>query len=283
MSNIFSTMDISKIIIVLILTIVPSILLFSLILYSDRKSKEPLLMILICVFSGAFTICLSLLLDKLVLKFNIISGALFTSTRSYSIYRILILAAVEEYSKVLVLYLFLFKNRSYDDIFDGFVYSSITALSFSLVETFLYVFNEQTYADMSSLAVLRNFTAIPLHLVCGICMGYFLSLEKFAKFRKRKLLNMALALLVPTLIHTVYNTFFSIVSLTDGSVVSVLVVILFVLSIYAIGIVFIMKTNMLNKIFISDGVYPKRKQYLMTKKDFLFKEGDNLQEVNLTS
>ena len=276
MNDIISTLGISKLIIILILTILPSVILFSLILYSDRKSREPLLMILICAFSGAFTICLSLLLDKLVLKFNLLGGGLFTDANSYSIYRILIFAFVEEYSKVLVLYLFLFKNKSYDDIFDGFVYSSITALSFSLVETFLYVINEQTYADMSSLAVLRNFTAIPLHLVCGISMGYFLSLEKFSKSKKRKLWNMALALLVPTTIHTVYNVFFSIVSLTDTSVVYALVIILFVLSIYLIGIMFIWKTRLLNRIFVSNGVYPKRKRYLMTKNDFMLKESEKL-------
>lgn len=272
MSTLFSTLDISKLIIVLVLTIVPSILLFSLILYSDRKSKEPLLMILICVFSGAFTICLSLILDKLIIKYNLVGGAgLVMNSNSYSVYKILLLAAAEEYSKLLILYLFLFKNKSYDDIFDGFVYSSITALSFSLVETFIYVFNESTYADMSSLAVLRNFTAIPLHLVCGISMGYFISLEKFSKVKSRKFLNMFLALMVPTAIHTVYNVFFSMVSLTDNNILSVLVIILFVLSVYFVGFVFILKTNMLNKVFISNSIYPKRKQYLMTKDEFLYK------------
>ena len=279
MSEIISTLGVSKLIIILLLTILPSVILFSVILYSDRKSKEPLLMILICAFSGAFTICLSLLLDKLVLKFNLLSGGLFTDANSYNIYRIMIFAFIEEYSKVLILYLFLFKNKNYDDIFDGFVYSSITALSFSLVETFLYVMNEQTYADMSSLAVLRNFTAIPLHLVCGIAMGYFLSLEKFSKKKSKKLLNMALALLVPTAIHTVYNVFFSIVSLTDVSVVYALVIILFVLSIYLIGIVFIWKIRMLNKIFVNNGEYPKRKKYLMTKNDFIMKDRETVYDT----
>ena len=222
--NMFVGLTIAQIITVITITILPSVLMFSLIMYSDRKSKEPLLMILICVFSGAFTICLSLILDKLIIKYNLVGGAgLVMNSNSYSVYKILLLAAAEEYSKLLILYLFLFKNKSYDDIFDGFVYSSITALSFSLVETFIYVFNESTYADMSSLAVLRNFTAIPLHLVCGISMGYFISLEKFSKVKSKKFLNMFLALIVPTIIHTVYNVFFSMVSLTDNNILSVLV------------------------------------------------------------
>ena len=39
--GIFSELTVVEIIIVLAITILPSILMFSLIMYSDRKSKEP--------------------------------------------------------------------------------------------------------------------------------------------------------------------------------------------------------------------------------------------------
>lgn len=273
MSNVLSILDYPKLTVVLLLTILPSILLLMLILYSDRKSREPLLMILICVFSSAFTISLSLLLDKLIVKFHLINGDLFTSVNAYSVYRILMLAGVEEYAKLLILYLFLFKNKSFDDIYDGFVYSSIIALSFSLVETFMYVFTESTYQDMTSLAVLRNFTAIPLHVACGIVMGYFVSLEKFSKTKSNKIKNMVCALLIPTFIHTVYNVFFSVVSLSNTSNMSLIIIILFVLSIYFIGIMFILRTSDLNKIFITNGSYPEKYSYLMRKNEFVYEKG----------
>ena len=269
MSNALAVLDFPRLIIVVLATIVPSLLLLSLILYSDRRSREPLLMILICVFSGAFTICMSLLLDKIILKLHLVSNDLFTNINSYSVYKILMLAGVEEYCKLLVLYLFLYRNKAFDDIYDGFVYSSIIALSFSLIETFMYVFNEGTYADMTSLAVLRNFTAIPLHITCGIIMGYFVSLEKFSKNHKKKFINMALALLIPTVVHTIYNTFFSAITLASSSIYSIIVIVLFVLSIYFIGMHFIMKTNKLNQIFITNGYYPKKYDYLMIKSDRL--------------
>lgn len=270
MSNVLAILDYPKLTVVLLLTIVPSILLLMLILYSDRKSREPLLMILICIFSGAFTICVSLLLDKIILKAHLIGGDLFTDVNSYSVYRILMLAGVEEYAKLLILYIFLYRNKDYDDIYDGFVYSSIIALSFSLVETFMYVFTESTYQDMTSLAVLRNFTAIPLHITCGIVMGYFISLEKFSKNRKKKFTNMICALFVPTMIHSVYNIFFSVVSFTNASTVSVFTIILFILSIYFIGIMFILKINSLNKVFINNGYYPEQYKYLMRKNEFSY-------------
>lgn len=274
MGNI-ANLETSRIIIVLLLTLVPSILLLMLILYSDRKSREPVLMILICAFSGAFTICLSLIIDKLILKAHLIGGDLFTSANSYSIFRILMLAGVEEYAKLFMLYLFLYRNKSYDDIFDGFVYSSIIALSFSLVETVMYVLSEGTFGDMTSLAILRNLTAIPLHLTCGISMGYFVSLEKFSKNRRRKVINMALALVIPTIIHTIYNVFFSVVSFSNTTVTSIIVIVLFVLSIYFIGIMFVVRTNALNKVFVRNGLYPKKYSYLMIKNEFAFKESGN--------
>lgn len=273
--NLLQRVDPSKLIIVLLLTILPSVFLFSMILYSDRKSKEPLLLILICIFSGAFTICFSLIIDKLLLKYNFVIGNQISTIQSYNLFRIFVFAAVEETCKMLVLMLFLYRNRNYDDIFDGFVYASIIALSFSLVETVLYVLKEKTFSDMSSLALLRNFTSIPLHVVCGIVMGYFISLCKFAKLKKKKILNISLALLTPIFIHTVYNLFFElsyVSSATDESGKSMVVIILFVLSIYFVGIVFILKTNLLNKIYVSNGVYPKRKNYLMTKNEFIIRE-----------
>ena len=272
MGDIFEVLDIPKLISVLLLTIVPSILLFSLILYSDRKSREPVYLILICVFSGIFTICLSLLVDRLLVKTHFVVGNLITNANSYSIYKIVILASVEEYAKIMALYLFLYKNKAYDDIYDGFVYSSIIALSFSLIETFIYVFNEGTYADMTSLAILRNFTSIPLHLVCGVTMGHFVSLEKFSKTKKMKIVNLILSVFVPVLIHSLYNTFFSMVSISTGSLTSTFIILFFILSIYFVGIYFIYKTSKLNSIFIRNGEYKKKYRYLMTKDDYLIKE-----------
>ena len=272
MGNIFEVLDFSKLLIVLLITLLPSVLMLSMILYSDRKSREPIPMILICILSGAFTICFSLVIDKLILTLNLIDASMFPSQNSYSVYRIMVLAGVEEYAKLLILHLFLYKNKSYDDIYDGFVYSSIIALSFSLIETIMYVFREPTFSDMTSLAILRNFTSIPLHIVCGVVMGYFVSLQKFSRTKGRKWLNLLFSLFIPTLIHTTYNVFFSIVLMDVSSIVTIIVVILFVLSIYFIGVMVILKTSALNNIFINNGYYNKHYKFLMRKNDYIYEK-----------
>lgn len=266
----FHGLSLSDTIIILILSLVPTFVMLFLILYSDRKSREPLILILICLFSGIFTICLSLLLGQIVLpNLNIISTGLFDST-SFSLFRILILAMIEEYSKLFVLYIFISHNSSFDDIYDGFVYSSIIALSFAGMETLVYVFNEQTFAQMSSLAVLRDFTTIPLHLVCGIIMGYYVAIERFSKSKNYKIRKIAKSLLVPTFVHTIYNSFFSFfILIFKDSQYLLIIMIIFVLSIYAIGIMYIFRTKKLNDIFINSGNYPKKYNYLMNRKEYI--------------
>lgn len=290
----FHGLGFSDIVLILILSLVPSIVMLFLILYSDRKSREPLILILICLFSGIFTICLSLLLGQIILpSLNVISTGLFDST-SFNLFRILILAMIEEYSKLFVLYIFISHNSSFDDIYDGFVYSAIIALSFAAMETLVYVFNEQTLNEMSSLAVLRDFTTIPLHLVCGIIMGYYVAIEKFSKNKVYKVRKIAKSLLIPTFIHTIYNSFFSFfILLFKDSQYFLIIMIIFVLSIYSIGIIYIIKTRKLNDIFIKSDNYPKKYNYLMNRKEYInqindpdvynyqkmlynFSEGDNL-------
>lgn len=267
----FNGLTVAEIIVVLAITILPSIFLFTLIMYSDRKSKEPISMVLVAVFSGIFTICISLLIDKYILRSNFFNN-LFSTYNVLNLTRISILALVEEFAKLTALYVFLSHSKKYDDIYDGFVYSSIIALSFALIETFLYVIKEDSYTVMSSLALLRNFTTIPLHITCGIVMGYYMSISKFSRSKEKKYSLLVKGLIIPMIIHTTYNIFFSIISDTNSTMMyNLLIISLFVLSIYLIGILYIVKINDLNKIFINNRIYPKKFRFLMNKREYILK------------
>lgn len=270
--DIFDNLNLFELIGVLILSLVPTIILLSLILISDRKSREPLPLLLVCIFSCFFTISFSMLLGKIILpQLDVFKDTIF-NLESFSVVKITILAMIEEYSKLMVLYVFMSHNRKFDDIYDGFVYSSLIALSFACMETVLYVFNEGTYQDMTSLAVLRDISTIPLHLVCGIVMGYYVAIERFSKTKYFKIKKILKSILVPTLIHTVYNCFFSLtmINLRTKSY-AIIIIFLFIFSIYGIGITYLKKIVDLNKIFIHDGKYPKRYNYLMIRNEFLNK------------
>lgn len=270
--SIFDSLSLFQLMGVLILSLVPIIILLTLVLYSDRKSREPFYLILVCIFSGFFTISLSMILGKLLLpQLDVFRDKIF-SLETFNVFRIAVLAMIEEISKLIVLYVFMAHNKKFDDIYDGFVYSSIIALSFAGMETILYVFNEPTYQDMTSLAVLRNFSTVPLHLVCGIVMGYYVAVERFSKKNSSKIRKISKSLIVPTFIHTVYNCFFSLtmINLTSKPY-ALIIIILFLVSVYLIGIEYLEKIVEVNKIFMSNGEYPKHYSYLMTQKEFLEK------------
>lgn len=267
--SIFENLNLFQLLGVLILSLVPTIILLSLVLYSDRKSREPIPLIIICIISGVFTISFSMLIGKIALpQLNIFRDTILNA-ESFSIFKIAVLAMIEEYSKLIVLYVFMAHNKKFDDIYDGFVYASIIALSFAGMETILYVFNETTYQDMTSLAVLRNFSTVPLHLVCGIAMGYYVAIERFSKTKFNKIRKIAKSILVPTFIHTVYNCFFSLTMINlNSKSYALIIILLFLLSIYAIGVEYLKKIIELNKLFISNSKYPKEYEFLMNKDEF---------------
>ena len=247
------------------LSLLTTVIFIALILYSDRKSREPAYMIFLSLVSCIFTICLSLILGQVLLpKLEIISSGLFDYGTT-NIIKIIMLALVEEYSKLVVLYLFISKNSNFDDVYDGFVYSSLIALSFAALESLIYVFSEPNIDNMTSLAILRGITTVPLHLICGISMGYFMGKEKFTWGTKARARNLALCLLFPTFLHFIYNfTLANIIRRYLNSPLLTIVIVLFFLPFYIIGVIFIDKTKVLNKKFKNNEHYKN----LMTNEEY---------------
>lgn len=258
-------MSLIKYILVFFLSIITTIIFTSAILYSDRKSKEPIYMIIICLMSGVFTICLALLLGQIILpNLEVISSGLFSYNTNNSI-KILVLALVEEYSKLVILYLFISKNKNFDDIYDGFVYSALIALSFGVMESLIYVFSESSFFSMTSLAIIRSITTLPLHLICGIIMGYYVGIEKFSFGTKTRIFNLFKALLFPTIIHFLYNFIISKIILNIKSdIMFVLYIIIFFIPIIIICILYIKNSKKLNYKYINNIKYKN----LMTKEEY---------------
>ena len=257
-------MDILNYISVIFLSIFTTVIFTYLILHSDKKSPEPLYMIMLALVSCIFTISLSLILGQILLpKLEIISSGLFDYKTS-NIVKIIVLALVEEYSKLLVLYLFISKSKHFDDVYDGFVYSSLIALSFAVFENLYYVSSE-SITTMKSLAIIRSFTTVPLHLMCGISMGYFIGREKFSWGTSKRILYLLMSLIFPTFLHFTYNfTFTNIVNRYINSDMLIIMVMIFFIPFYIISIIFINKTRFLNNKFINN----ERYKNLMTKEEY---------------
>src|SRR5690625_3781993 len=83
--------------IVLLFSLVPSLLLVGFVLYTDRKRKEPSKNIIICLLSGILTVALAGYLEELVMPYF-----------SNNVILTYVWAFIEEISKILIFFLFIF-------------------------------------------------------------------------------------------------------------------------------------------------------------------------------
>lgn len=173
--------------------------------------------------------------------------------------------------------LFIFDNKHYDDIYDGVVYMMLIALSFAGLENIMYAFSESTVSSSISLALMRDFTTVPLHVICGIVIGYFVSLGNFSKDKTKKYINFSLAILFASLIHGTFNNlmaFLGNLNIDYNNSFQVLLMqalplILIMLVLFIIAIKFSKKAIMINKIYMDNGVYDEKHNYLMTHLEYL--------------
>lgn len=242
--------------VIMLCSIVPALSLITYILYSDRQSKEPPNNVLICLLSGFLTIGISLFLQNQVSN----SGLLFLSD--------FLAPLIEEFSKIGIFILFIFDNKDYDDIFDAIVYMSLIALSFAFFENIAYSLNEISFETGVSLAIIRDFVTIPLHIVCGVVSGYFLALGTFSKKQTMKFLNIILALLVSTAIHFAFNTSITLINDIQNNTLSSFFILLLVATLISLMIAVIKENIKLNKAFMKNNISQKLYSYVMNKKEF---------------
>lgn len=112
-------------------------------------------------------------------------------------------ALVEEFSKWLVLMIFVWKNQNFDYRYDGIVYAVSASMGFAALENILYVISYGT-----GVSIARAIFAIPGHATFGVFMGFFLSRAKTFWIDNKafgKIIYQLLALFIPMLIHGCYD------------------------------------------------------------------------------
>ena len=252
---------------VLIFSLVPTLLLVAFVLYTDRKSREPVKNVVLCLLSGILTISVAGYFENLVMPY-------FSNNTILTF----IWAFIEELSKIAIFFLFIFDNKHYDDIYDGIIYMMLIALSFARLENNRYAFSESTINDSISLALMRDFTTVPLHVICGIVIGYFMSLGSFSKSKDKKIINFSLAIVVPSLIHGSFNflmNFLGNLKIDYNNSIQVLLfeilpLLVIMISLFYLAAKVSKKALSLNKTFINNEQYDKKHNYLMTNEEYLY-------------
>ncbi len=189
------------------------VLIIALYLYSrDKYEKEPFSMLMKAMIGGIIIIIPAILIElwlgNLAVDFfplREIQGQYdfkFIGNASelvyYNLYQSFAVASfTEETLKILIFFLIIWKNKNFNEFFDGIIYASYIALGFAAVENIFYVLQMG-----QGTGVLRAFTAVPGHALFGVTMGYYLGL---AKFNTKKAYYIFMAILMPILLHGVYD------------------------------------------------------------------------------
>lgn len=106
---------------------------------------------------------------------------------------------VEESFKFMFFFLYIWKNRNFNEMYDGIVYSVFISLGFATFENLAYVLSTGF-----STAVIRSLTAVPAHALFAVTMGYYLGIARFANLRYRRK-YIILGLIIPVLLHGIYD------------------------------------------------------------------------------
>lgn len=180
--------------------LIPAAALLAFIYWKDRKSPEPFTQLLKATGIGILSIPLTFVLVLPLQWFGIVPAEVLSMRDAINV-SFLGAAIPEELSKLFVLWLFLRRNKYFDERMDGIVYAVCVALAFAGMENIMYVIGDPNWV---STAITRAFTAVPAHFCFGVVMGYFYSLAKFVP--TQRIWYSALALIAPIVAHGIYDT-----------------------------------------------------------------------------
>ncbi|HPT15275.1 MAG TPA: PrsW family glutamic-type intramembrane protease [Bacteroidales bacterium] len=178
----------------LVLSLAPVIIILAYVYIRDKYEKEPLRLVLKGLAAGAIILIPAAFIEeglgRLPESRGLIPGALYTG--------FVVAGATEELLKFLMVYLLFFRNRNFNERYDGIVYSVAVSLGFAALENVLYVFR-----GGMQVGLLRAFTAVPAHAFFGMIMGYYFGLARFVQGAKSK--NLLKAIALPWFFHGLYD------------------------------------------------------------------------------
>ena len=179
------------------------VVLICMYVYAKDVEKEPKNLLGQLMLYGVISI-IPVIIVELILDY-------FFNTSGNETYLILFLycfigiGLIEEIAKWIVSYKVVYKDPEFNEAYDSIVYAVFASLGFALIENILYVFSNGVITGL-----LRAFTSVPAHTCTGVMMGYFIGLSKTEEIKgnqKQSNKYMLFSVLMPALLHTLYDTF----------------------------------------------------------------------------
>lgn len=180
------------------LAVIPALFLVWYYNRQDRRKPEPKGVITKIFLLGIVITFPVIVVEVLVEKLEGIVGWM---PLGFAFFRAFVVAALcEEAFKLWVVKTFAYRNVNFDEIMDGVVYCVVASLGFACLENILYV-----SGGGIGVALLRAFTAVPMHALASGMMGYYIGKAKLAGNRQQERGYIWKGLWVAIFIHGLYD------------------------------------------------------------------------------
>lgn len=184
------------------IAILPVIVLMIYIYNQDKYQKEPIKSLAKAFIGGMIAIPLDILIVRCIDA--ALEGTALANTVFFSAF--LEAGIPEELSKFLIFMIFIWRDKNFDEYFDGIVYATFIGLGFACVENIEYVFRFGFQTG-----VVRALLSVPGHFLFGVVMGYFLSLAKFHP--QKRGIHLISGLLLAMLAHGLFDWMLMVASI----------------------------------------------------------------------
>lgn len=182
----------------LALAVAPGFAICLFIYLMDKYDREPTGLLIKSFLLGMACVALPLLIQGLAVTMGLRENdgtLLGTAAFAYGV-----VGVSEELAKFLVLVLFAYPKKAFNEPLDGIVYAVMIGMGFATLENIAYV---GKYGFGTGVA--RMFLSVPAHATFAILMGYYVGMAKFIRDRSSTLLFQGL--LIAIFFHGTYDFF----------------------------------------------------------------------------
>ena len=186
--------------IVLLATILPSVILVTYFVKSD-KFKEPSFQIIKIFFLGILITIPAGFLNSYLIDY------FYYNFRFHNYYNeietFFVGPFTEEILKFCIIFFYCSRLDDFDEPMDGLVYGATAALGFAMAENFDYVYNASDFnSTWQDVAWIRALSTAPMHAACGAMIGFAVS---YYHFYNKKLIFLIIGLLIAIFFHFLFN------------------------------------------------------------------------------
>ncbi|THU39453.1 PrsW family intramembrane metalloprotease [Niastella caeni] len=165
----------------------------------DKYDREPLKPLLISFLLGMVATAPAILIQTSLKPVLFLQFPDFT-VWYYFLLSFIVVAVSEEGSKYVMLRFYAYRNKAFNEPFDGIIYSVMISMGFATLENIGYVLN---YGFKTG--IIRMFLSVPLHGAFAVLMGYHVGLAKFDP--ARAIQHIVKGLLLAMFFHGAFDFF----------------------------------------------------------------------------